>query len=579
MSTFEINGITFKSQTENKLLSEELLLIKDSEICEYKLALRFGGDGAVKQYSLSWELPQLDMIGFWSSKSSFAHNLTPDWNMRREESRTASGMPLISVFNKKNENRVSVALSDPLIPCNLLTGVVEENGTLLFKIELFSKICPKMSEYELIIRMDRRCVPLQTAIEDTALWWETLGFKKAYTPSSARLPMYSTWYSFHQNTIPDEIIAECKRAKELGMDTVIVDDGWQTEDNSRGYAFCGDWQISKTKIPDMKAFVDEIHALGMKFMIWFSVPFVGFESKNFERFKGMYLSTRPLSKTCVLDPRFKEVRSFLTDIYTSYVKEFGWDGLKLDFIDSFQESEESSHDYGKMDCISVEEGVRRLLDETCTELKKINPEFMIEFRQSYVGPVVTQYGNMIRVGDCPNDALVNRVHSLDLRLTCGSLAVHSDMIMWNKQDSVQSVAYQLLATMFCVPQISVRFDNISAEQATLLKNHLAFVRAHNDTLLNGKLTVCDVDADYTMAKAIGEGEGVTVLYQAVMARCECDTEYIFNSSGKDYILVEAESEAKYEAFDCLGNACGVGIIHTGVNKIPICDCGMVKISF
>ena len=185
---------------------------------------------------------------------------------------------------------------------------------------------------------------------------------------------------------------------------------------------------------------------------------------------------------------------------------------------------------------------------------------------------------MLRVCDCPNDALVNRVHSLDLRLTCGSLAVHSDMIMWNKQDSVQSVAYQLLATMFCVPQISVRFDNISAEQATLLKNHLAFVRAHNDTLLNGKLTVYGVDADYTMAKSVGKSEGVTVLYQAVMARCECDTEYIFNSSGNNYILVEAESEAKYEAFDCLGNACDMGIIHTGVNKIPLCDCGMIKIS-
>lgn len=578
MSVFALENIKFTTVTENALRHESIEKIKDAEISEYRLRLEFENEASPSVYSIIWEQEQIDMLGFWSSKAFHDHHMTPDWWMRKEESRTASGMPLISIFNKKNENRVTVSLSDPLIPCTLQVGVVEETGTVMFRIDLFSKICAKMSYYELIIRIDDRCVPLASAISDVRGWWSELGFKKAYVPKACTLPLYSTWYSFHQHTIPDEIIAQCKVAKELGMDTVIVDDGWQTDDNSRGYAYCGDWKVSEAKIPSMRAFVDGIHALGMKFMIWFSVPYVGFESKNYERFKGMYLKKNNRMNAYVLDPRFKAVREFLVDTYASYVREYGWDGLKLDFIDSFEETEESSTEYAKMDCVSVEEGVRRLLDEVSAELKGINPEFMIEFRQSYIGPVVSQYGNMFRVTDCPNDALTNRLSSLGMRLTCAELPVHSDMIMWNDNEKNEAVAEQLLATMFCVPQISVKFDKITPEHKAILKNHLSFWRAHKDTILKGRLELSDIEANYSMARASLGDESVCVLYQGVVANYDGGEAYIFNSTGKDYIYVESSLDAKYELVDMLGNSHTGGQIKVGVNKIPLPACARVKIS-
>jgi alpha-galactosidase len=199
-----------------------------------------------------------------------------------------------------------------------------------------------MDSYEVLIRFDRRKIPFYKAVETTKKWWEELGYTLSYEPKYASAPLYSAWYSFHQRTIPDEIIAQCKIAKEYGMDTLIVDDGWQTDDNSRGYGYCGDWEVCQTKIPDMKCFVDAIHDLDMKFVIWFNVPYVGWYSKNFEKFKGMYLYERAPMKASILDPRFKVVRDFITDKYVSFVKEYGIDGLKLDFIDSFGLREESS---------------------------------------------------------------------------------------------------------------------------------------------------------------------------------------------------------------------------------------------
>jgi len=567
----------FKTLTENKIKSAKIQEIKSGEISEYLVRIEFLEKCSPSVFSIIWEEEQVDMYGFWSSKSAQSHNLTPDWWMRTNESRTASGMPVICVYNKANENRVTIALSDPASPAKMAVGVVEENGCLRFQIDLFSQLSPLMEKYEVVIRLDRRQIPFYKAITCTRAWWDELGYKCAHVPREARMPMYSCWYSFHQHTIPEEIIYECKIAKELGMETVIVDDGWQTDDNSRGYAFCGDWRVCEKKIPDMKAFVDEIHNIGMKFMLWFSVPFVGFESESYERFRGKYLDTRQGARAGVLDPRFPEVRRFLVDIYCEHVRKYGYDGLKLDFIDSFCLSEESSVDYENMDCLSVEEGLQKLLGEALCELKKLNPEIMIEFRQSYVGPIVSQYGNLLRVGDCPNDAINNRIGSLDLRLTSDKIPVHSDMLMWNKNDTNESVMYQLLAIMFSVPQISVRFDSITDEHKKLLKAYLGFWRTHRHTILEGSLEVSGVDANYTMAKAKLDGESVAVLYENnVFATEDEKIAYVFNSTGKDGIYIECDSEATYCMYNIFGEEYSRVCLPRGVHKLPLSNCEMIK---
>lgn len=578
MAVHEINGMVINTKTETKIKKETIELIKDGEIQEYKLKIELENEESPSVYTLCWEEKQIDMIGFWSSKIGFYHNLRPEWDKRCEDSKAASGIPIASVFSKKNKNRITVALSDPLLPTRILAGVVEENGTLIFQIDLFSKMCSKMKEYEVVIRIDRRDIWFTDAVKSARKWYHTLGFNNARVPQGAKDPLYSAWYSFHQRTIPEEIINECKEAVKYGMKTLIVDDGWQTDDNSRGYGYCGDWEIASSKIPDMQYFVDEIHKLGMKFMVWFSVPFVGIYSKNYEKFKGMYLKRRGNMDAYVLDPRFKVVRDFLTETYTSYVLKYGWDGLKLDFIDSFELTAESSCDYERMDCISVEEGVNKLLKQIYEAVTRINPDFLIEFRQYYIGPVMMQYGNMIRVTDCPNDALMNRKYSVDLRLTCEEVPVHSDMLMWHKEDTNESVMYQLLATMFCVPQISIRFDNITNDHKILLKNYLDFWTSHRETLLSGEIEAWNVENAYSMAKVRKDGESVAVLYQNVVASVEKDEKaYIFNSTGDDCIYVESKKNTSYTSYDMFGNLKESGEIKEGVNKISLENGGRVEI--
>ena len=578
MKTFNFEGISFKTETHNSLLDEQIIELSRGKNSEYKLKLVFGGDELPTEYKITWTLDQIDTMGFWSPSHHFVSNITPDWCKAECASKLTSGMPVASLYNYDNENRLTISVSDPKTPIKIKAGVVEETGEIEYDIIFFCEKVSKMDEYEAIIRLDTRKIPFYEAVATTKKWWQQLGYMVAHKPEYASAPLYSAWYSFHQRTIPNEIVAQCKIAKEYGMDTLIVDDGWQTDDNSRGYGYCGDWEVCQAKIPNMKDFVDRIHDLDMKFMIWFSVPFVGYYSKNYDRFKGKFLHDRKSQNAKVLDPRFKDVREFIVGKYVDFVNKYGIDGLKLDFIDSFYLGEESSTEYDKMDTVSVEDAVEMLLCEISERLKAINPDFLIEFRQSYVGPVISQYGNMLRVTDCPNDPLMNRVHSLNLRI-CQDGIIHSDMMMWNKDETDEAVAYQLISTLFSVPQISILFENITDNHKKILKNYISFWREHKDTILNGEMEFADVHANYSKAKSTKNGETISVLFQSIVETVDSDkTSYIFNLSGKDYIYLELDKSLTYQAFDMYGNLSQEGTLNSGVSKITLGKCSMIKIN-
>lgn len=64
-------------------------------------------------------------------------------------------------------------------------------------------------------------------------------------------------------------------------------------------------------------------------------------------------------------------------------------------------------------------GTKPLMSEIMERLRAINPDVMIEFRQPYIGSLMRKYANMFRGTDCPNDAVSDRVRTLDLRFLSG----------------------------------------------------------------------------------------------------------------------------------------------------------------
>ena len=69
-----------------------------------------------------------------------------------------------------------------------------------------------------------------------------------------------------------------------------------------------------------------------------------------------------------------------------------------------------------MDCICLQTALDRLLGETMAELKQIKPDVLIESDSGISGRLSGDMANMLRVCDCPESGLANRVGSIDLRL-------------------------------------------------------------------------------------------------------------------------------------------------------------------
>ncbi len=530
-------------------------------------------------FRLSWSQPLVSVHGFWHSGAGYDKGLRVDWG-KGVYSKATSGAPVGCLYDLKGRNRLTFALSDALNPVTFHAGVHEESGEAGCWVRLFDEPLAPLSVYEATLRLDTRDLPYHEALSDVSRWWAGLpGYEPAGVPETARLPMYSTWYSFHQDLDPGRVEEQCRLAKELGCEAVIVDDGWQTTSNERGYAYTGDWEPVPEKVPDMRAHVDRVHALGMKFLLWYSVPFVGHRSRAWERFSGMLLEEIERLGAGVLDPRFPEVREFLIETYESALREWDLDGFKLDFVDSFGTSQETG---GGRDHDGVPEAVDRLLEDTIVRLRRIKPDVMVEFRQSYVGPLMRKYGNMFRAMDCPNDAVENRMHTLDIRLLGGDTVTHSDMLMWHTEDPVHSAALQLVNVLFSVPQISVLLDRIPPEHVEMLRFWLGFWREHRDVFLDGALEPLHPEANYPVVLARTESKLAAAAYGNAVVPLEGaipSTLLVVNGTLEEGVVLYLADDAGtrgIEVRDCMGRVtCTDSIgLEPGLHHIDIPPAGV-----
>lgn len=563
----------------NKNSTIKISETNDNGIIFIKVDVTYDKEQIPEPFSVSRKFSAKDCAFTWNPGMMDIHGLYFEWGKKVIKSRLASWMPLQQLISRDGRNKLAIAVSDVDTPIEIGTGICEEDATFDCEIRFFTVPTAPCTCYSAVIRLDTRDIPYYDSIYDVTEWWEkTCGYEAAFVPEDARMPVDSLWYSFHQVLDKGEIVKECQLSSELGMKTVIIDDGWQTDDNNRGYAFCGDWEASPNKMGDMKSLVDSIHNTGMKVMLWYSVPFVGIHSKKYEEFKDMFLDKSGDEETFfALDPRYKKVRKYLTETYTTAVREWGLDGLKLDFIDSFYLKGKSLEFDPKRDYRSLEDAIHALMSEVKAELTAINPEILIEFRQSYVGPSIRKYGNMLRVGDCPCDILKNRFNIVNLRYTSGRTAVHSDMIMWNTVDSAENAALQFASVLYSVPQISMRIDKLPADHYNMLKFYLSFWNEWKTTLLDGKLTATNPESEYSLVcSRLGDKEVYTAYNDTVIPVTVQRTAAV-NASAEKSLIIKNATGKSYKVKDCMGRIVSTGTISSVLEEIAVPVAGIIFI--
>ncbi len=559
----------------------------EKDVYEYEFFLAWEEEQAKRDDSivtLLWIIPCVDVQYMWHPNSRSKRVLDADWRLDLKCMLTDSA-PVALLFNSDDQNTFTFATDEVKKVSCVRFGVDDGRNNVAGEISMGLKQFVGRNSDRLLVRADFRKIPYYQVLDDVRAWWEkVLAIAPMDVPDIARRPMYSSWYNYHQEISADELERECVRAKELGMDTIIVDDGWQTEDTNSGYGFTGDWEVCKKKIPDMREHVKRVHDIGMKYILWYSVPFVGYFSKNWERFKDKILCKVEKNSTGVLDPRYPDVREFLIGIYEKALKEYDLDGFKLDFIDRFK-MQDSDKVMPEMDYSCVQEATERLMTDIMLRLKAIKPDIMIEFRQRYVGPGMRRFGNMFRVSDCPSDITTNRVGIVDLRLLSGNTAVHSDMITWHREESVEDAALQILNTIFGVIQFSNIIENMNPGHKEMTAFWMKFAVDNRKLLLESEWIPYEPHFLYPVIKAYDDETEIIGVYannKVLHPDMKKNKSMIINATKKEFLYLEIEQDCKVKikTWDCCGKVTGEEETHLfkGVHKIPVLRSGLLEIT-
>ena len=141
----------------------------------------------------------------------------------------------------------------------------------------------------------------------------------------------ATYFDFDDKKI--EKIA--KQASELGIDMMVLDDGWFGKRDSDTSGL-GDWFVNEEKIRGgLKSLVERINKMGMKFGIWFEPEMVSEDSGLFQKhpewairipgrnpMRSRYQLVLDMSNTEVVEYLYQVISKILKENNIEYVK---WD--------------------------------------------------------------------------------------------------------------------------------------------------------------------------------------------------------------------------------------------------------------
>lgn len=89
------------------------------------------------------------------------------------------------------------------------------------------------------------------------------GIAAREVPDSTFAPIWCAW-GYERDFTTEQVLATLPKARELGFEWAVLDDGWQTNE--------GDWAIDQRKFPrgdaDMRAFTDAVRAQGLRPRLW-----------------------------------------------------------------------------------------------------------------------------------------------------------------------------------------------------------------------------------------------------------------------------------------------------------------------
>ena len=147
--------------------------------------------------------------------------------------------------------------------------------------------------------------------------------------------------------------------------------------------------------------------------------------------------------------------------------------------------------------------------------------------------------------------------------------------MWSAADSPERIAQQFIASLFGVPQVSVRLAELSTEHLDVARHWLAFWRQHADLLLHSRAARDGRRARLRRGGGLAEGVAVTVRYgDGPITRPDdgCREWHVVNGAEADVVVIGLDgwTAVRFEIRDARGRLVDEGRrAFGGVEIVPV----------
>ena len=185
--------------------------------------------------------------------------------------------------------------------------------------------------------------------------------------------LINNWEATYFDFDKEKIYSIAKSASELGVEMLVLDDGWFGGRNNDRSSL-GDWFVNREKLGNLAVLVRKINRLGMKFGLWFEPEMISENSELYRRHPEWVLCVpegrRSIGRNqMVLDMSRKDVVDYLFDTISAVLHSANIEYVKWDMNRNLTEvysrllppdrQKETSHRY----VLGVYELHERLLKE------------------------------------------------------------------------------------------------------------------------------------------------------------------------------------------------------------------------
>lgn len=327
-------------------------------------------------------------------------------------------------------------------------------------------------------------------------------------------PSYlNTWEACYFDVTSEKVLALADKAVELGLDMIVLDDGWFVGRNDDTTSL-GDWVADETKMPEgIPWLAAQVKAKGLKFGLWVEPEMVSPDSDLCRRHPewviqvpgrkaslGRYQLTLDLSQQVVVDHLYESLASILSCEDICYVK---WDmNRAITEVGSTALAGEQQGEVAHRYIL----GLYQLLDRLTTKF----PEIIFENCASggnRCDLAMLSYMTQTWTSDmCDPIGRLDIINGASLLLPNEILAAYIGPSPNHQNGRVSSLKTRFLAGLFCAARgLSLNLNDLETDKEEL-KKYASLIKSTQNDFLGGKFyrlikTDNEVCWQYTTADA------------------------------------------------------------------------------